>query len=434
MLTHKQRSIPVLALAALSLALSGSTTADDSPQFRGPSRDGKSAEKGLWNNVQEQEPQLAWTAEGIGKGYASVSVVGDRIYTSGNSGKGQTITALSARDGKVLWSTPITTEDPKHSYDGARTTPTVDGTRLYAVASSGKIACLNTVDGKLVWERDFQDWGGAMMSGWGFSESPLVDGDNVLCTPGGKKGVVVALNKQTGKEVWATTLPAYGEEKGRNGANLVDGAGYASIMISNGGGVKQYVQLVGRGVIGLRASDGQLLWRYAGVANQVANIPSVLVDGDFIFTSTAYDTGSALLKLSSAGNNEVKMTEVYQLKAGELQNKHGGMVLVDGYIYCGDGNGSGLPICIKLADGSKAWGPQRAPGSGESSITYADGVVVFRRQSGHIDLVEATPDQFKLIASFKPAFQEKESWAYPVIANGQLLLREQDKLMCYKLK
>lgn len=428
------KRISKICLALLLAPGSTALQADDSPQFRGPARDGKSAEKGLWSSVQSTEPKLEWTAEGVGQGYSSVSVVGDRIYTSGNSGKGQMITAISAKDGRVIWSKPITAEDPKHSYDGARTTPTIDGKFLYAIASSGKIVCLNSQAGQLVWERDFKEWGGKMMSGWGFSESPLVDGDKVICTPGGNDGMVVALNKLSGEIVWATKLPEYGDETGRNGGKLVDGAGYASVMISNGGGVKQYVQLVGRGVIGIRASDGQLLWRYAGVANQVANIPSVLIDGDFVFCSTAYDTGSALLKLSANGKDQVKMTEVYQLKANQLQNKHGGMVLVDGYIYCGDGNGTGLPICIKMSDGAVAWGPQRAPGSGESSITYADGVVIFRRQSGHIDLVKATPKKFELLNSFKPAFQERESWAYPVIADGKLYLREQNKLMCYKLK
>ena len=424
----------VTSCLSLAIPLPQMSQADDAPQFRGPARDGKSAETGLWNNIVSQAPELAWKAEGLGKGYASVSVVGDRIYTSGNSGKGQTITALSAQDGKVIWSTPITAKDPEHSYDGARTTPTVDGNRLYAVASNGKIVCLASDSGKIVWERDFKDWEGKMMSGWGFSESPLVDGDQVICTPGGKEGTMVALNKATGENVWALKLPAYGEEVGRNGSKLVDGAGYASIMISNGGGVKQYVQLVGRGVIGVRANDGKLLWRYAGVANSTANIPSVIIDGDYVFCSTAYDTGSALLKLASDGKDQVKMTEVYKLKANQLQNKHGGMVLVDGYIYCGDGNGNGLPICVKMADGSAAWGPERAPGKGESSITYADGVVVFRRQSGDIDLVKATPKKFELLTSFKPAYQERESWAYPVIAGGKLYLREQNTLMCYKLK
>ncbi|MCC6511738.1 MAG: PQQ-like beta-propeller repeat protein [Pirellulaceae bacterium] len=422
-----------LCLATI-FGLSPLLTAEDSTQFRGPMRDGKSLETGLWSKITEGKPQLAWMSQGLGKGYASVSVVGNRIYTSGNSGKGQTVTALSTVDGKILWSTPITQKDPKHSYDGSRTTPTVDGNQLYAVASSGNIVCLNASDGNLLWSRDFQEWNGKMMSGWGFSESPLVDGQNVICTPGGDKGMVVALDKMTGKTVWAATLPDYGDEKGRNGSPLKDGAGYASIMISQGGGVKQYVQLVGRGVIGLRASDGKLLWRYAGVANATANIPTVLVDGDNIFCSTAYDTGSALLKLAPAGNDEVKLTEVYQLKSRQMQNKHGGMVLVDGYIYCGDGNGAGLPICIKMADGSIAWGPERAPGKGESSITYADGVVVFRRESGDVDIVKATPEKFTLLTTFKPEYQEGSSWSYPVISGGKLYLREQDKLMCYSLK
>lgn len=238
----------------------------------------------------------------------------------------------------------------------------------------------------------------------------------------------------TGDTIWSSTLPDYGAEKGRNGGNLKDGAGYSSIMISNGGGVKQYIQLVGRGVIGVRASDGKLLWRYNGVANDVANIPTVLVDGDLVFCSTAYNTGSALIQLSADGKDSVKMTEVYQLSSKEMQNKHGGMVLVDGYIYCGDGNGSGEPICIKLADGKTAWGPEREQRGGESSVCYADGAVVFRRAKGQIQIVQATPEKFNLIASFKPAFQEGDSWAYPVVAGGKLYLREQDKLMCYPLK
>ncbi len=195
--------------------------ADDSPQFRGPNRDGKSAERGLWSNLGQKEPELLWKAQGVGGGYASVSVVGDRLYTSGNSGSGQTVTALSTTDGRVIWSKPITSEDPKHDYSGSRTTPTVDGKLLYAVASSGKIVCLDTADGKLVWQRDFKDWGGRMMSGWGYSESPLVDGQQVVCTPGGKEGMIVALDKLTGKELWKTQLPDYGDETGRNGGNSV---------------------------------------------------------------------------------------------------------------------------------------------------------------------------------------------------------------------
>lgn len=420
----------------LVLLFCGATLAgaEDWTQFRGNHRDGKSPEKGLWKNIQDGAPKLEWMGEGLGNGYASVSVVGDRIYTTGNAENNQAVCAISAKDGKRIWSTPITTGVPQHDYEGSRSTPTIDGDRLYVVGSGGSIACLRTADGKEVWSRKFSDWDGKMMSGWGFSESPLVDGERVICTPGGSKGMVVALDKATGKTVWEAKLPNYGEETGRNGSPLRDGAGYASIMISNGGGVKQYVQLVGRGVIGVRASDGKLLWRYAGVANATANIPTVLIEGDFVFCSTAYDTGSALLKLASAGSGEVKMTEVYQLKPKELQNKHGGMVLVEGHVYCGTGNGQGLPICVKMADGKIAWGPERAPGSGESSVCYADGAVVFRRDNGVVDIVQATPQKFNLLGSFKPEYQEGKSWAYPVISGGRLYLREQDKLMCYRLK
>ena len=199
-----------------------------------------------------------------------------------------------------------------------------------------------------------------------------------------------------------------------------------------GAGVKQYVQLVGRGLIGVRASDGKFLWRYSRVANGTANIPTPVISGDYVFTSTAYGTGSALLHLqkSTAG---VDAEEVYWLEGNDLQNKHGGMVLVDGYIYCGTGNGQGLPICVNMKTGENAWGPVRGEGRGEASLIYADGHLVIRRDDGTVMLVKATPEKFDLVHSFMPQFQQGKSWAHPVIANGRLYLREQDKLMVFQL-
>ncbi len=418
----------------LICSLSTSALADNWPQFRGPARDGRSGETGLWKKIGPKGPQLAWMAEGIGKGYASVAVVDGRIYTSGNTGAGQAIFALDTTSGRQLWKQLITEVDPKHSYDGSRTTPCVDGDRIYAVGSNGSIVCLKASDGRKVWSRPFSDWNGKMMSGWGFSESPLVDGDWVVCTPGGDNGMVVALDKMTGSEIWRCVLPNYGSESGVNEKGLRDGAGYASIMISNGGGVKQYVQLVGRGVIGIRASDGKLLWRYSYVANATANIPTVLIENDLVFCSSGYGTGSGLIQLKPAKENQVEMVEVYSLKANELQNKHGGMILSDGYVYCGHGNGNGLPICVRMSDGKTAWGPQRGDGNGEASVIYADGHILYRFQDGMLSLVLASPSTYSVVASFKPAYQEGKSWAYPVISDGKLYLREQDKLMCYQLK
>ena len=410
--------------------VSAQAIADPWPQFRGSHRDSICRETGLWDKIQSRDPKLEWTAEGVGNGYASVSIVDGRIFTTGNTNSDQSVVALSAKDGKVLWTQPISQRKPKHGYEGSRSTPTVDGDRLYVCGSDGSIVCLSTANGQPKWRRDFRDWNGKMMSGWGFSESPLIDGDVVVCTPGSNEAMLVAFNKMTGQEIWTTKMDDTSQDK----KELKDGAGYSSIMISNGGGVKQYVQLVGRGVIGVRASDGVLLWRYDKVGNTTANIPSVIASGDDIFCSTGYNTGSALLKLKADGNDKVTMEEVYFLDAKTLQNKHGGMVLVDGYIYCGHGNGLGLPVCIDMKSGNVAWGPERSVGKGESSVVYADGHILYRFQDGTIAIVKANPQKFEVVKSFMPNFQEKESWSYPAISEGMLFLREQNKVMCYRLR
>lgn len=431
----RNQSIKLSAMAlSVACGFAGSQAyGEDWPQFRGPNRNAISEERGVWKNMKGDGPKLDWICEGLGEGYASVSVVGDRAYSTGNQDGGQAVVAIDTTSGTRLWVTPLTNDVPDHGYKGSRCTPTVDGNRLYVVASNGQIVCLDTETGKINWQRPFSDWNGKMMSGWGFSESPLVDGDWVLCTPGGDDAMIVALNKLTGEEVWRSQVPAAGEEKDRQGRGLSNGAAYSSIIVSNGGGVKQYVQLVGRGVIGVRANDGKFLWRYNGVANAVANIPTPIADGNYIFCSTAYGVGTALLELKKSGRDEVKMREVYFKDAKNIQNKQGGSVLVDGFIYCGHGDGQGMPICINMKTGEKAWGPIRGAGQGESSVIYADGHVLYRFQDGTIALVEANPKAYNLKFSFKPEYQERESWAYPVIANGKLYLREQNKLMCYEL-
>lgn len=424
------RSFLVIAVSMTGATVQG----DDWSQWRGEDRANRSSETGLFGNWRESGPPLAWMAEGVGSGYASVAVVDNRIYTTGNFANDQSVIAVDATTGDVLWKTPISDTAPKHGYDGSRSTPTVDGDKLYVVSSGGAIICLSAKDGSLTWKRDFKEFDGKMMSGWGFSESPLVDGDLVICTPGGPNAMVVALNKSTGENVWSCAMPSSSEELGVNGKELKDGAGYSSCVISEGGGVKQYVQLVGKGLIGIRANDGKLLWTYGRVANGTANIPTALVEGDYVFTSTGYGTGSALLKLVGAGNGNVNAEEVYWLESKQLQNKHGGMTLVDGYIYCGHGNGDGLPICVEMKTGEVMWGPIRAKGSGETSTVYADGHIVFRREDGTVILAKATPESYVPVKTFMPAFQQGKSWAHPVIANGVMYLREQDKLMAYRVK
>ena len=404
----------------------GVAAGKDWPQFRGPNLDGKSTETGIIKGSWEpQAPKLLWMGEGMGKGYAAVSVVGERVYTTGNLKDGQGVVAVNAKDGKVLWTTVLTEGAPKHDCEGSRCTPTVVGNHLWVTTSNGSIACLTT-DGKLVWQKNFEkEWGGRMMSGWGYAESVLVDGNVAVCTPGGPDAMMVALEKDTGKEVWKCKMPEIGG-KGR------DGAGYSSIVISMGAGVKQYVQMTGRGVIGVRAADGKFLWGYNNSANDVANISSPVIAGDHVFSSSAYGAGAGMVKLEKDGDG-VKATEVYFLNAGALQNHHGGMVLVDGYLYCGHKQNGGDPKCIDIKTGKSMWGQVKPPGAASAAVTYADGHLIFRYQDGLLVLVEATPREFKMKGSFKPAFQEKESWSYPVVSGGRLYLREQDKLMCYQL-
>lgn len=410
----------------MGMAVGGSPlSAKDWPQWRGPERNGKSSETGILKDWEAKPPKLLWTAEGTGEGYSSLAVVGDRIYTTGNLPEGQGVVAIDAKEGKVLWSKVLTEKAPKHGYEGARCTPTVDGDHLYVTTSNGTIACLTT-GGNLEWQKDFkQEWGGKMMSGWGYAESVLIDGKAAVCTPGGPEAMMVALDKATGKELWKCKVPDIGG-KGK------DGAGYASIMISQAAGVKQYVQMTGRGLIGVRASDGKFLWGYNEIANNTANIPDAVIAGEHVFCSTGYGTGAALVKLEKDGDG-VKAQEVYFLKANVMQNHHGGMVLLDGHIYCGHQQNGGDPVCVDVKTGKVVWGPEKGVGKGSACVTYADGHLIYRYQSGELGLVEATPKGYRFKGSFKPAYQERESWSHPVVSGGKLYLREQNKLMCYGL-
>ncbi len=400
------------------------------PQWRGPNRDDKSPDTGLLKDWSDTQPKLLWMTEGFGQGYASPSIVNGMLYTSGQKDDGQYAMAAKAEDGKIVWSTKLSGEKPRNGgYAGARSTPTIDGDKAYVVSCEGSIVCLNVADGSIVWQKDFaKEWNGKMMSGWGFSESPLVDGDAVLCTPGGKDAMIVKLNKATGEEIWRSAMPDIGN-RGK------DGAGYSTIGITNAAGTKQYVQLVGRGVIGVRASDGKFLWGYNEIANPTANIPTSICVDDYVFCSTGYgDGGTALLKLVSDGDG-VKAEEQYYLRANELQNHHGGMVQVGDHIYFGHGHNNGFPVCVEWKTGKILWGgKERGVGKGTAHVTYADGNFVFRYQSGEVALIEATTAGYKLKGTLKPEYQEGQSWAHPVIAGGRLYLREQDKLMCYNLK
>ncbi|MDA7952068.1 MAG: PQQ-like beta-propeller repeat protein [Pirellulaceae bacterium] len=422
---------PVQAAFAGTVDTSQHQTDDDKNwlQWRGEGRQAHAKSTGLLSDWKETKPKHLWTGEGAGLGYASLSISEGRIFTVGNYSDNQGIVAFSQKDGSLLWQTELTDSVPDHSYVGSRGTPTISGDKLYTVTSNGAIHCLKVDDGKVVWSRDFTDWGGKSMSAWGFAESPLVDGDHVICTPGGAKGLLVALNKETGETVWSCQS-SFDQLNQRQ----KEGAGYCSMVISNAGGIKHYVQLFGRGLVGVRASDGELLWHYAGISNASANIPTPIVVDDYVFASNAYSSGAALLKISKDGEG-LKAEEIYTMEGRIFQNHHGGMVRIGDYIYSGHRQNNGIPICIEWKTGKVQWGgKKRGAGRGSAAILYADGNLIYRYQDGMIALIEATPDSYKLKGTFKPDFQEGNTWAHPVIVAGKLYLRENDKIMCYDLK
>lgn len=417
------RSLQVMVCLA---CVSSFVMAADWPQWRGPLRNAQSDEHLASTDWEKNPPKHLWTASGFGEGFASVSIVKGVLYTVGNTDGGQAVIAAKADDGSIVWKKVITDTNPEHKHEGSRCTPSVDGDRLYVVTSNGSIACLKSENGDPVWQRQFSEWDGKMMSGWGYSESPLVDDDRVLCTPGGPNAIVVCLDKMTGKEIWACS-PSFEGQAGR------DGAGYSSIVISNAVGIKQYVQLTGKGLIGIRADDGKQLWTYNRVANGTANIPTPIIDGNFVFGSTSYGCGSCLVEMKKDGD-KIVAEEKYFLDAKVFNNHHGGMILHDGHIYAGHQQNKGFPTCVNMATGDIVWGGElRGAGEGSAAVLYIDGHLIFRYQDGKVALIEATPTDYKLKGSFTPAYQKGNSWAHPVIVDGKMYLREQDKLMCYQV-
>lgn len=389
----------------------------DWPQWRGPNRDGVSKETGLLKSWSAEGPKLVWKATGLGEGYGTVAVAGGRIYGMGYNGVEEVVWALDATSGKAVWTTRIGAPrlaDPGGRGAGPRSTPTVDGDRLYALGVSGDLVCLETAAGKLLWRKNLvTDFGGSIPS-WGYSESPLVDGEKVIVTPGGWQATLVALNKMNGEVIWKAQVPGG------------DGAQYASCIVAEVGGQRQYVQFLRGGVVGVAAKDGKFLWRYNNPANHTANCATPVFRDGCVFAASGYNTGGGLVKLTATSSG-VSAEEVYFTR--QMQNHHGGMVLVGDYLYGFDGSNL---TCLNFKTGEVAWFHRSV---GKGSVVYADGHLYVRSERGPVALVEATPSGYVEKGRFEPPERSgKNAWPYPVVAGGRLYLRDQDNLFAYDVK
>ena len=327
---------------------------------------------------------------------------------------------------KQIWSTKIGKDGPYN--EGA--SPAIDGDAVFGQTSDGDNYCIS-LDGKLRWVKscksDFK--GDRMNPQYPYPQTPLVDGKNVVVNPGGPDAVIVALNRDTGATNWS--IPA-SEIKGARGS---DRAAYSSALVTEGGGVRHYVDLVGRGLVGFRPKDGKVLWTY-NLAGGEANIPTPIVRGDYVYCCSSYGSGAVLLKLSKDGADGVKAEKVYHLPASVAENLMGQSVLVGDYTYTGKGGYSGNPLCIEFLTGKVMW-TARQVGSGVAGVTAADGKLIFRAESGHVSLIEASPKQFNLISSFKPDDGSRASeahWSHPVVSHGLLFIRQHNTLYAYDLR
>ncbi|MFM1768656.1 MAG: hypothetical protein RJA22_1185 [Verrucomicrobiota bacterium] len=404
-----------LGLGLLLLTSILPLSADDWPQWRGPGRDGVSAETGLLKEWPTNGPQGVWVAAGLGRGYSSVSVVGDRVYTMGDGPEHSFVHALDGKaKGKILWSTKVGL--PGGSYPGTRSTPTVDGDHLYVLGQWGDLLCLQAADGKEVWRKSLkEDLKGKMMSGWGYSESVLVDGNQVICTPGGEGGTLAALHKKTGEVLWRSK-------------DLTDRAAYSSVIKVEIGGVPQYIQFTDASVAGVAPADGKLLWR-APRRGSTAVIPTPIYKDNHVFVTSGYGVGCNLFRIDSTGG-KFSATEVYANK--DFANHHGGVVLIGDHLY-GHSDSRGW-ICMEMKTGKVKW---THAGVGKGAVAAADGMLICRseRGKGVIALVQATPDGYRELGRFnQPERSTKESWPHPVIANGRLYIRDQDSLICFNLR
>ena len=407
---------PVLLI---TLSISAANAFGDWPQWRGPNRDGHSADTGLLKKWPEGGPKLLWKATGLGKAYAGVSVVGDRIFTAGETGDSNYLIALSRADGKPLWKTKLGKAGACGHGGASR------GTKLHADGRRQSGDCRRPVRGSAVRRRchrrsdlrkDYvKDYGGQMPT-WGFCGMPLVDGDKVILIPGGRQGDLVAVNNKTGETVWRSKEPT-------------DKVSHSSPILVEIGGVRQIVLFTDASVAGVQASDGHLLWR-APRAGRAAMIPTPIYHDGEVYVTAGYNTGCNLFKITA---DQGKFSAVQVYANSVMVNQHGGVVLVGKYLY-GYSDSKGW-TCQDFESGKAVW--QENSKLGKGSVTYADGLLYLRAEAGKgtVVIIEATPDGYKEVSRFDPPDRSKlNSWPHPVITDGCLYLRDQDVLQCYDVR
>jgi outer membrane protein assembly factor BamB len=409
------KAVRQIAITVLLCAWVGGTDAgaEDWRQWQGPDRSNRSTETGLLKSWPSEGPRRLWLYDNAGSGYSGPAIAEGVLYTMGTRDDQEILLALDALTGEERWTLPVDEVLSNGWGDGPRGTPTVSGNRVYALSGRGTVIGAQLPGGELLWKKDLTSLGGRRPN-WGYTESVLVDGDHVVCTPGGRQGTVAALHKDSGELVWQSS-------------QLTDAAQYASLVIAEIQGVRQYVQLTMDHVVGIRASNGDLLWQ-SDFPGQTAVIPTPVVHGNSVYVTAGYGVGS---KLVTVGPDQ-QAEEVYFNKV--MKNHHGGVVLVGEHLF-GYSDGGGW-VCQDLASGEMIWNERNKLGKG--SLTFADGLLFCVTESGgEVALVDASSQGWSEKSRFKLEPQSSirsargRIWTHPVVANGKLYLRDQEFIYCY---
>jgi outer membrane protein assembly factor BamB len=410
------RSFFTICFLALSLSNTVAQNANEWPCFHGSDRTNKSAETKLLKEWPENGPVLLWTVSGLGDGYSSISVGGGLLYTAGKYDN-QTYVFCYDLNGNLIWKRPngkawTTTLSWATSYTGSRSTPTYDNGTLYQLSESGRLTAFEAKTGKEIWSRELtKDFDGETPE-YGYSESVLIDGDNLYVKPAGKKGYQVCLNKRTGETIWANT-------------GIPGTLGYNSMVIKEYGGTRQIVGASSNCFYGVDTRTGKLLWKVDFENQRELNLTDAICYKEYVFITSGYGKGSMLIKLKSSGKEIVAET-VWQSEL--MDNHHGGVILHNGYLY-GSGRNSRGWFCLDFLTGKKIWNTD-----GKGSITYADGMLYMLDERGTMKLVKANPEKYEKAGEFKvPKGGESMYWAHPVVCGGRLYIRHADKLYSYNI-
>lgn len=408
--TPARATVLAATVAILSLSTVVSNRAlDDWPQWRGPKRDGVSAETGLLKDWPKGGPAVLWRATGAGDGYSSFAVVNGRLYTLGARGGTEYVMAFDAATGRKVWEVAHGQRFRNDRGDGPRATPTIDGDRLYAFGASGDLSAMELATGKVLWSINVLRQFGGSNPQWGLSESPLVLSDRILVNAGGRGASIVALRKTDGSVIW----------KSQN-----DEAAYSSAVLHESAGAREAIFFTATRALGVDVQTGKLLWSYSQVANGTANVATPVVRGNRVFLSSNYGTGAALLELTPSASG-VSARQVYFTR--EMMNHHASSVLVGDYLY---GFSNSILTAMNFDTGQVAW---RDRSVGKGSVIYADQRLYLFSEDGVAGLAEATPAGYREHGRFEISTGNLPTWAHPVVSGGRLFIRDQDRIVAYSV-